>query len=1752
MSEPKTYSARTVFDEMKRTLHRYLEAQYHIWDEGLIEGRKRLLETEGVTFQEPRIEATPFYVSGSIYTQMQIPVAAKAVLELAARHVATGIPERPYKHQADALESFLGRGEEIIVATGTGSGKTECFLMPILGSLAIESSERPDSWLKPGCRALLLYPMNALVNDQISRLRRLMGQQDVAEQLRGKRLGRATFGMYTSRTPYPGVTSRARDQSRLLPLLQKAFLDLPQQAKERLNREGKWPVKDIDAFVASSFTTGINDAEMLSRGEMQARCPDLLVTNYSMLEYMLLRPIERSIFDQTAAWLAADESNYFTVVLDEAHMYRGSGGAEVAYLLRRLHSRLGVSRDRVRYILTSASLGKSAEAITRMKSFAADLSGLNAEQHDFSLIRGEQLTKSGERPATIEEAAALARFDIATLHDSAPNPGEAFEGFDALLVALGRPAGQTDVKNQAALQQIVYQWLQSFGPAALIANLVTAHPQKLQAVASLAFPGALDAEAAMESMLALMSFAKERDSGRVFAPVRSHLFFRGISGIYACTNASCSARDPSVLLGRLGKLFSEPMLRCECGSRVYEILTHRDCGAAFIRGYVEDQFGTFLWHKPSNGLWGKGGMMEAHLLVEVDRRATGAVGRMEGSQIWLHTATGRLVQAPPVAAEIDQYLALVLPDGPMSISGRQLLSFNHECPVCTRRWRLGSTKIMDLATKGEAPFAQLVRTQVELQPMTQPKTDSSPNGGRKSLLFSDGRQKAARLARDIPREIENDVFRQLLLLAAKELRGIGREATLGDHMYVALLHVLAKNALLLFDGADRERLQRDVFDHRRHYLGDLRDALEESPPAKPPRFSSLLLRHLGSPFYSLSALTLAHVVPIGRVRRQIFAELPGIDEAGLRAVWTAWIQSFAGDFAVDADLPQGVRSQAAGYPLGGGLDRNGGFSARQQAFLRARLPELDQIFDTLTTALCQAHPGRPGYFVVPGRLALELASDQQDWYQCGRCATVSPVEWWGHCPNCLADGVTPVRPGATQYLRARKAFFRDPVIEILEEKASPFNLSVEEHTAQLSYRDVDDSTTTIEEFERRFRDILVERNDTSIDVLSSTTTMEVGIDIGSLVAVGLRNVPPLRQNYQQRAGRAGRRGSAVSTVVTYAQNSPHDNHYFENPEPIISGEPTLPGVDTANPKIIERHIRAQLIQAYFHSQPLSSANGDVFSVLGETMDFYGGAGPFSLPSFAEWLSGSQAAQASYSAMGRWLPELFNKLPADVATEFIEGLEKNRPRDAQELDPADEKLIEFLFARGFLPSYAFPRDLCALQIEWLERRGNFTQPKILQRPQQGLNVALSEYAPGRLVVVDKKTYRVGTVAANGSRAVVDRAERLFDERRYYVYCPECEYTSGFSITAPASEQCPLCRTFILQAASVIEPQVVFPEGRGEVDEFDDEQTFTNATSAQLSVPAGSPAFDLRKLGVNCEIGFARDQQLVMVNKGEEDAGQYPGFLVCNRCGKAASDPQRIGPHERDYYLSTRGTGRCTGQFEQVYLGYGFASDVLIVRLPLSRPLRFDPVRTTEREPISNALQSLAEAFVLGISQQLDIDIREINAGFRFVRVGEHHFADIFVYDTLSGGAGYATQAGEYFDTVMTRAEVLLSRCMCSSSCDKCLRHYGNRFHHSILDRCLALDLLRYARDGFVPTTPSPEEQRATLRPLKDTMLLAGWSEVPSPAAPYVLSHQEKGAQLFSFPSLFHPSHFGFASGTRQFAFSAFELGRDLPGAYGEIL
>src|SRR6266436_5415560 len=318
-----TLTISQTITEIRSALQDYIEATYHVGYPDLIAQRRALLEEEGVLFRAPYIESTPRYTSSRHFSELQIPEPAKALFEAIA-HPVDGQPrllyDPPYTHQATALEATTHDGMSLVVTTGTGSGKTESFLLPIMAKLAREAADCPSSFAVPAVRALLLYPMNALVNDQLGRLRLLFGDPRVSTKF-GTWAGRpARFARYTSRTLYPGVRTVKKDQIRLRSI-ERFYISLLEQAADEsdpqherasslianLQRRGKWPAKsDLRRWFGGSGTRWqnrqgefvravlrIEDPELLTRHEVLANAPDLLITNYSMLEYMLMRPLER-------------------------------------------------------------------------------------------------------------------------------------------------------------------------------------------------------------------------------------------------------------------------------------------------------------------------------------------------------------------------------------------------------------------------------------------------------------------------------------------------------------------------------------------------------------------------------------------------------------------------------------------------------------------------------------------------------------------------------------------------------------------------------------------------------------------------------------------------------------------------------------------------------------------------------------------------------------------------------------------------------------------------------------------------------------------------------------------------------------------------------------------------------------------------------------------------------------------------------------------------------------------------------------------------------------------------------------------------------------------------------------------------------------------------------------------------------------------------------------------------------------------
>jgi ATP-dependent helicase YprA (DUF1998 family) len=1698
------YSVESVVQGLKQVLTQYLESQYHVWDESIIEERRALLDATGTIAQAPFIEATPTYLRGATYSKLTLPPEVQSVLMHCAQHPKSGVFAEPFLHQANALTEFLDRRQQLVVATGTGSGKTETFLFPILGQLAIEAVRRPDAARIHGCRAILLYPMNALVNDQLSRLRRLFGNKDVADYLEKSRGRRVRFGIYTSRTPYPGRWDAARDRNQLQRKIQKLLDGMTPELQSTLEENGMWPAKDMQRFQANQYQTAPEDIELFTRHEMHRACPDILVTNYSMLEYMLLRPVDAPMFTDTAAWLGASKENTLTVVLDEAHMYRGSAGAEVSLLLRRLHSRLGVSRDRVQYILTSASLGVGTDAEKQSRQFASDLTGGKPETFTVITSKREELTGASPSLATMSQR--LSAFDVGTLHAAAEGERQASLAGESL----DRLAHELEVKVDRRgtrledLRDAAFQLCESLPVARHVANILSSGPTHVAAATAAAFPAYPNATDAMNSLVALISFAARASDGKPFLSLRLHLLFRGVDGLYACIDPACSARRTQHAKATLGKLFDSPRLRCDCGARVYELMTHRDCGAAFVRGFWREKDEGFLWHEPPSERGSPGSrLVETHLLVEPQR------ARAPVPMLYVHKRTGRIASQTP--KNPSEYLQVGRASTRLPNIQPPIVSFNPECPVCSKRvFTQGKTKIMDLETKGEAPFSYLIREQVRLQPATRAPSRTAPNAGRKALLFSDGRQKAARLARDIPRDIQKDTFRQLVLRAAHDLSLLGRDAVpTSALLYTAFLSCLARYGVRIFDGADAEQLENSIRTYQLLTGGDLDTALKASFSDLPPnQYREHLLEQLGASFYSFFALTLAYLEPVPQVLRKLQSDVDFLAPEDVRAISIVWIQEALNDYAFDAAIPPGVRQSAAGYARSNwGL--TGAFKKRQLQFIDkwtgGRSADVER---AMLTSLCNLQGN--SYFVDPQRTALRLGVSLA-WLQCQTCTHIAPVAWNLCCSNCGAKECRPLDYNTSPYLQARKRFWRDPAIAILD-GSTPFTLDVQEHTAQLGYRDIEDVASTTEEFERRFRDILIGDREHPIDVLSCTTTMEVGIDIGSLVAVGLRNVPPQRQNYQQRAGRAGRRGASISTVVTYAQNNSHDSYYFSAPETVIAGPPPKPSIDASNPVLIGRHINAQLLQTYFHNETIRTtpAAPDIYAVWGSTHNFYHGTGDFTLGAFRNWIESDASAQEELAHIDAWIPPSSGVSAHKAALELLRRLEDLTP--LQPPPSPDHELLEFLFGRAVLPAYAFPRNLLTLRIEDIVNR----QVRIQEQPQQGLNIALSEYAPGKFVVLNKKTYQIGSLTANSVVTERDRARPLFGTPMEYVQCDNCFHTREPTSGVPSVGPCPVCASGTLSLIQIIQPEVAYPRGRRPIDELQDSPVRTEVTAAQLPFPSGGNDLSFRRLSECADIASGHNEHLVIVNRGEAGLGGNSGFNICERCGFVHLEGASIAPatpHERDYEVLSKGQAdrtRCTGSFKTAFIGYRFPTDILLIRIRLSSPFAHRYDVPSERPPIVEAVRSLSESLAAAACRQLDLDARELKSGFRFLESLGDKCADVFLYDSLAGGAGYANLAAEMIDGILDTAGQILTGCQCTASCTKCLRNFDNRFFHTALNRFLALDLLQYLRHGKTPQKLSADVEAAKIAPLKDMLTLEGWS----------IRHDEQGRTIATMSDTSH--------------------------------
>ncbi len=559
-----------IWRELKSIYLKYIDSGLPLSDDRLAEERRALFSNPGAICQPPIIELVSNYETANDSTLSQVCDQFGINSEFADfvrlglfQDGENGKERKLYEHQKEAIEYALKNRMHIVATTGTGSGKTECFLLPVIGDL-IEESKRWNEKRTRAVRTLILYPLNALAEDQMIRLRKTVNSSNkdktgTRDWLKKNRNDRFYFGRYTGKTPFSG------------------------NKDARYSKEKEELTKNWDAAKKS----GVNDflyhipcmdedsSEMWDRWSMQETPPDILITNYSMLNIMLMRKQEDAIFEKTKQWLQEDERNVFHLVVDEMHTYRGTAGTEVAYLIRLLLKRLGLEPDskQVQFLASSASMQKNK----RTEEYLSSFFGVERNDFDnkFKLLRNPEIQKITKPTISI--------------------PAESFaKEIDQIVKLDSKAAGE--LCNKYALKEWIRYAMQNEDGSSTAKDIYD--------LAKCLFEK--DDEylvSAIEGILVAIGKAKT-STGAALQPMRAHYFFRNIDGLWACTNPACTEVEEKYTWEdrKIGKLYRNPgKAYCSCGGKILELLICRSCGEPYFWGYeLKEEGKRFVVCDPPN------------------------------------------------------------------------------------------------------------------------------------------------------------------------------------------------------------------------------------------------------------------------------------------------------------------------------------------------------------------------------------------------------------------------------------------------------------------------------------------------------------------------------------------------------------------------------------------------------------------------------------------------------------------------------------------------------------------------------------------------------------------------------------------------------------------------------------------------------------------------------------------------------------------------------------------------------------------------------------------------------------------------------------------------------------------------------------------------------------------------------------------------------------------------------------------------
>lgn len=1818
------------FEAIRENLFLYIKTAFATQFPDVEIERERLLRVPGTLHREPWIEALSRY--DDLKPIDALDAADVPGLDPASLQDLKGLARcgligdyNLFVHQLRMLRLGLS-GRRAVVTAGTGSGKTESFLLPLLAYLVKESStwthpgQTPahwDDWWSNGdwhdqcksaggqlsrsfrvpqrlhetrpaaVRGLVLYPMNALVEDQLTRLRKALDSPEARVWFRENRGGnRIYFGRYNGETPVAGYETRPNgrpNREKIEELAERlAEMDQSSRLAEQHAREAREKVPpDRDAQDVVYFFPRLDGSEMRSRWDMQDHPPDILITNFSMLSIMLMREADQGIFNQTRRWLE-QEGSVFHLIVDELHLYRGMAGTEVAYLLRLLLERLGLSPGdpRLRILASSASLEPNdPDSITFLSEFFGS-PWVPAEIIPGSLRAVPPVV--GERFLPTEPFAQLA--------DAYSAGGAAFDNAcEALAVRLGVQTRSGDPK--ADLKEALEREENSIESRILEASSIE---QRVRAVPLERFARNLFGEQDTSEVLKacqgfLIARALCSDAGLSNLPrFRFHWFFRNIEGLWACTRPGCECATDDRPVGQLFPSGSVLCANPDDPHRVLELLYCEHCGTLMTGGSrltLPDNDGwEFLSTDPDIE-----GIPDRQAARFVDRRNYGEFGVFWPSRgNPLHADARRDWQQPgfdarqrttgrwaPASFDCRSGRVRLGQEGPTVPAGSWVPGFVYHlpglaavdqdyygalpsmCPSCGRNYtnrRFRRSPVRGFRT-GFSKLSQLLAKELFY---ALPQLSS-----RKLIVFSDSREDAASISNgmershylDLVREAMYDELSTAVLGESELLRDL--EAGLNPTTSVALRYLRlnpgADTAIQTSLRNERRAIPQDLdpedrqmFEQRQETaarkLGairrrgitrivPLRILFEGSQGDGDPRGPGLLIhrmKKLGinpagcdvlyqeynydgtfdnhwTGFFDFSSpdacwrdglsaealqrreSTLRPKV-ISEICNVLFSRLYfGFESAGLGYACLdlepSTLERHAGvsgaTVAVFTDICNGFvrvmgdlyryRQEPQEYPLDAWPDW-----ASARAHLRNYLKECAgrnglveaDLFAAVWNAIC-IDGENANLILNPRRLAVRIALPTDPVWRCAICRRTHLHLSGRTCTNCF-EQLNDASDGSCSELYDVNYYAKEAA-----ELRSPLRLHCEELTAQ-----TDDQA----ERQRHFRNVVINVSPTAarryfsqvdeIDVLSVTTTMEVGVDIGSLQAVMLANMPPMRFNYQQRAGRAGRKGQAFAVVLTLCRGRSHDEFYFNYPERITGDKPPVPFLSMTRTEVPARLMAKECLRRAFLAAGVRWWDSPV------PPDSHGEFGTYSA-----WLQDPQIRLN----VGRWLQSAADV--RQIATALLQGvnlastdLEQATRNDLlaridaclsnQEI--TGEGIAERLAEGAILPMYGMPSR--SRNLFHGIRRGT---PLEIERD---LDLAITEFAPGSQKTKDKRIYTsIGFTApylpgaGNRLRPATDNPTPW---RRWMTRCERCHDTHTYD-QPPNQDFCVVCGATGTVTPGFRSFQIAVPLGfrtnlgRGE-DAKEDSEFLVSGSGVVAQSDNSLPNFIPN---TNTSLAIPPVGRVFRLNTRR-------GRLFSGAVGTASlSNGLHRFPHQwiDDRYQLPGDVGvqfTANGPLEQFALVSPKTTDILRIRATaVPAGLCLDPLLpfpSIQGSAIKAAYFSAAFILRSIAADRLDIDPEEIDiSNLRAVPGSNGFLGELVISDHLANGAGFTRWVSENWQGLLADAtdiqprpgSVLYNlirdehRTRCDSSCYDCLRQYRNMNYHGLLDWRLGLALIR---------------------------------------------------------------------------------------------